>query len=92
MSDLPGPLGPPPFLNFYVFLFFLLKTPRGVQTGVSKVDFRKRVLTVNSQYLLPLTPRKVQTVVESVIFFNFRQPLRRFMVFFLGAVSSGFFS
>ena len=38
--------------------FFLLKTPRGVQTGVSKLTFRKRVWTDNSQYLPPPYPYK----------------------------------
>merc|ERR1712032_1041991 len=76
----PVPLAPP-FCTFTLFFFLKLKTPRGVQTGISNVDFRKRALTINSQYLLPLTPRKVQTVVESVIFFDFRQRVRCFMNF-----------
>ena len=52
-----------------------------MQTGVSKTTFRKCVWTVNSQCLLPLTPLKVQTVIELALFRNFEQPLQRFLHF-----------
>ena len=61
-------------------------------TGVSKLDFRKRVFTVNSQYLPPLTPLKRQTVIELLIFCNSKQPLRWFLHFFFSRFSVVFFA
>ena len=74
-----GPLLPPPFLTFTFFIILLLKTPRGVQTGVSKVGVRKRVPLRILNTCRPITPfPKLQTVIELVILFNSRQPLRCF--------------
>ena len=62
-------------------LSFLTETLRGVQNRVPKNHFRKSVLTVKTQYWLPLRPLKVQTVVEFLIIIDFRQPLQRFRHF-----------
>ena len=62
-------------------LSFLTKTQSGLQNKVPESHFRKCVLTVKTQYLPPLTPLKVQTVVEFLIIIDFRHSLQHFLHF-----------